>query len=228
MIGQPFMRKINKNTCLSTEYEEWLKELEAKGEDHLKYSSSKHTYYNDVKFALLHCQRGLCAYTEIELCEEDILTSDNWINGRYDFDKEAKQAAGQVEHFDESLKEKKGWLWSNLFVADSRVNVLKGRQKVDDILKPDSDDYDPKDRLEFDSELNVYIPSANKTPEEQARIKRMIKVLGLNYGHITRKRKSFIKTLKERIDNGTFKLEAYEGEAFPTALAFILSEKNAD
>jgi len=222
------MRKIDKSTCLSTKYEKWLKELEAKGKDHPTYSAG-HKYYNDVKFALLRCQRGLCAYTEIELCEEDILTSDNWTNGKYDFDKEATQASGHVEHFDESLKKKKGWLWSNLFMVDNHINTpVKGTQEVDDIMKPDADDYDPKDRLEFDSDLNTYIPNAKKTPEEQERIKTMIKVLGLNYGHVSRRRKSFIKKLKERIEDGTFKPEAYEGEAFPTALAFILSEKNAD
>jgi len=218
------MRKIDKSICLSTEYEKWLKALEAKGKNHPAYSSD-YKYYNDVKFALLQCQLGLCAYTEIELCEEDILTADNWTNGRYDFDKEATQASGHIEHFDPKLKSKKGWLLLNLFMVDNHINTpVKGTQEVDDIMKPDLDDYDPKDRLEFDSELNKYIPSANKTPEEQERIKKMIKVLGLNYGHISRKRKSFIKTLKERIETDTFKPEAYEGEPFPTALAFILEE----
>jgi len=222
------MRKIDKSILFSTVYKTWLEDLKANNKLHPSYDTYR-KYYNDVKFELLRCQLGLCAYTEIELCEEDILTAENWTNGRYDFDKEATQASGHIEHFDPKLKPKKGWLWTNLFMVDNHINTpVKGTQEVDDIMKPDADDYDPKDRLEFDSELNKYIPSANKTPEEQERIKKMVKVLGLNYGHISRKRKSFIKTLKERIETDTFKPEAYEGEPFPTALAFILSEKNID
>lgn len=218
------MRKIDKNIRFSTVYKAWLEDLEAKGKDHPNYPGNREFYY-DVKFELLRCQRGLCAYTEIELCEEDILTADNWTDGRYDYDEEATQASGHIEHFAPKLKPKKGWLWSNLFMVDNHINTpVKGSQEVDDIMKPDADDYDPKDRLEFDSELNTYLPNDSKTPEEQERIKKMIKVLGLNFGHVKRRRKSFIKKLKERIEDGTFKAEAYEGEAFPTAFDFVLEE----
>jgi len=219
------MRKIDKGIRFSTVYEKWLNELEKAGKDHPQYPGSRE-YYHDVKFELLRCQGGLCAYTEIELCEEDILSADNWTEGRYDFDKEATQASGHIEHFDPKLKTKKGWLWSNLFMVDNHTNTpVKGSQEVDNIMKPDLEDYDPKDRMEFDSELNMYIPNGNKTPEEQERIKRMIKVLGINFGHIKRRRGKFINKLKERIDDGMFKPETYEGEAFPTALTFILEEK---
>lgn len=218
------MRKIDKTIRFSTVYKTWLENLEANNELHPSYDTYR-KYYNDVKFELLRCQLGLCAYTEIELCEEDILTADNWTNGKYDYDAEATQASGHIEHFDPKLKPKKGWLWSNFFMVDNHINTpVKGSQEIDDIMKPDADDYDPKDRLEFDSELNTYIPSSKKTPEEQERIKKMIKVLGLNFGHIKRKRKSFINQLKDRIEDGTFKPEKYEGEPFPTAMAFILEE----
>lgn len=220
------MRKIDKSIRFSAVYEKWLNELEKDGKDHPTYSAN-HAYYNDVKFELLRCQDGLCAYTEIELCEEHILSADNWTDGRYDFDKEAKQASGHIEHFDPKLKAKKGWLWSNLFMVDDHINTaVKGRQEIDDIMKPDLEGYDPKDRMEFDSELNMYIPNGEKTPEEQERIKKMIKVLGINFGHIKRRRSAFINKLKERIEDGTFKPETYKGEAFPTALTFILDEKN--
>ncbi len=64
------MRKIDKSTILATEYASWIAELDSKHEDHPAYSSC-HKYYREVLVSLLHCQKGLCAYTEILIACSD-------------------------------------------------------------------------------------------------------------------------------------------------------------
>ena len=54
------MKKIDKSKILSEEYLNWMDESKR---DDLTYDSS-HKYIKDIKMNLLHCQNGLCAYTE--------------------------------------------------------------------------------------------------------------------------------------------------------------------
>ena len=75
------MRKIDKTKILSTEYKKWEEHFEKNNEPHSKYNSIDNKYYNDVVMNLLFCQKGLCAYTEIELCSPDVINEQNWKNG---------------------------------------------------------------------------------------------------------------------------------------------------
>jgi len=81
-----------------------------------------------------------------------------------------------LEHFNSSLKDKQGWLWSNFFVANEKVNrKLKGSKEVDTILKPDEPDYDPFFLMIYDVELHEFIPNADKlNTAKQKRVSDMI------------------------------------------------------
>jgi len=216
------MRKIDKTTNLSTKYKEWLDELEDAGENHPKYNSSNFKFYNDIKFDLLRCQKGLCAYTEMRLCPLEFLTEDYWENGKYKFEKGFTKPAGQLEHFDSELKTDKAWLWDNLFVSDSDANRDKSTAKIDKILKPDEPDYDPLQLLEFDFEKMVYIPNSKRKKEEQERIENMIKILGINFpGHVKPERERFVRSLLKEIDFGLFDKEEHLNNVFPTIVEMI-------
>lgn len=222
------MQKIDKSNNLSTIYKAWLDSKEAAGENHPKYehSKTKRDFYNDIKFDLLRCQNGLCAYTEMVLCDDSILTEDNWVDGKYNFIEGVTEGSGQLEHFDESLKPDKAWLWDNLFMADDRINKsVKGKKSVDYILKPDLDGYDPLDMMEFNIELNIYIANSNKTPDEKRRINEMIETLGINYpGHVWKTRKGFLTKILKEVKTGAFDIDDYENSPFPTVVRFITEQ----
>jgi len=175
------MRKIDKSQILSKEYETWLEEL--KGKEHPKYSS-KHKYYFDIKMSLLYCQKGLCAYSEKELCNPKFITLENWNEDRYkrELSREEKGSIkGDLEHFDESLKSKKAWLWENLFIVDTHINCrIKGQKSIKSILKPDSPNYDPYKYLDFDFETGRFIPNMSLSQQEIEDVLYMITTLGLN------------------------------------------------
>jgi glycogen debranching enzyme len=136
------MRKIDKTIILSKNYKKWLDNL---GNEHPKYNSSNNKYYIDIKMSLLYCQKGLCAYTEELLCDLDLITEDNWSEERYITELNNQNLTnGDLEHFDESLKEKQAWLWDNLFFVNGDINrKVKCSKAIQPILKPDSSDYDP-------------------------------------------------------------------------------------
>lgn len=221
------MRKIDKSIALSTEYKSWADGL---GEEHPPYNSSKHHYYTDIVMNLLHCQHGLCAYTEQQLCPSEYLTVEHWQNGRYVDQNTEKSYAGQLEHFDERLKHKENdpdtkkqdWLWSNLFVVDSDTNNRKGSKPIDYILKPDTDDYNPFDFLEYSDETHHYIPNPkirDEDPDKWQRIDKMIDILGLNFPNLVDKRKVKIPMALE------LGIRVIEPE-FPTAFQFVSRKQN--
>ncbi len=72
------MRKIDKSKILSTAYKKWVDKL---NKDNIKHPHSREPYYYDVVMNLLHCQKGVCAYTEMFLCNSELLTKDNWVDG---------------------------------------------------------------------------------------------------------------------------------------------------
>jgi len=191
------MRKIDKSNILSKEYKEWLDGLVDK--EHPEYNSSKFKYYNDIKMSLLYCQDGLCAYTEQLLCEDKYISIDNWNDDKYikELTEEDKHSIqGDLEHFDESLKSKKAWLWSNLFIVATHNNCrIKGTKAIKDILKPDSKNYDPYKYLDFDYETGIFTPNINLSKDEKEDVIYMIRILGLNC--ILNDRK---KQLKDWID----------------------------
>jgi hypothetical protein len=189
------MRKIDKTEILSTEYKKWEKELEKNKAKHPKYDSSvKEQFYNDVVMNLLFCQKGLCAYTEIQLCSQDSIQKTNWSDGKYK--STVKQNNGQLEHFDETLKSKKtdkvgkkDWLWSNFFMVDSDTNIRKGTKEVDYILKPDSEDYNEFVLLDYNIDTHQFIANLSLSDEKRKRINRMLnEVLGINFPNLYYKR----------------------------------------
>jgi len=197
------MKKINKAKILSKNYESFLKSLE--GKEHPQYDSSKNEYYLDIKMSLLHCQNGLCAYTEKYLCDPKFIDKENWDENKYNlvltkFDKDSIK--GDLEHFDESLKDKKAWLWDNLFIVDTHTNCrVKGRKSIKSILKPDSEDYDPYKYLEFDFETGVFSALSTLSIEEKKDVTYMIQILGLNCHNF--ERKELLNTFKELKELGS-------------------------
>lgn len=225
------MRKIDKQCLLSTAYKTWEENLENTQTPHPKYKSSNAKYYQDVRMQLYYCQDGLCAYTEIRLCDEDIYAKHHWKNGRYKSTNLTKQAQGQLDHFDENLKSKKGdtigkqdWLWDNFFMIDSEVNTrIKGSKPVDDILKPDSPTYSPFDLLEYD-EYHQFLPHRNLDHLTFERVKNMIEVLGLN--SIRRKREDYLLTTLNQLFSEDKKWDDFTPKQFPTA--FEMYKQNTD
>lgn len=216
------MRKIDKTLILATKYKEWEENFEEKGLPHDKYDSSNGDYYLDIVMNLLHCQKGLCAYTEIQLCGKEYLSLEKWEEGTY---KGVKANNGALEHFDESLKSKKkdivgkkDWLWANFFVIDSDTNTRKGAKTVDYILKPDTVDYEPFVYLEYDANIHHFVPNPTLSEAEKTRVRNMIEILGLNFPNIVDKRKISVNKRLREMDLGIY--EANEYEEFPTAFIF--------
>ena len=201
------MRKIDKSVILSKNYKEWLDSL---GEEHPKYNSSNNRYYTDIKMSLLYCQKGLCAYTEELLCDLDLITSDNWDEKEYITKLDNQNLInGDLEHFDESLKEKQAWLWDNLFFVNGDINrKVKCSKAIQTILKPDTPEYDPYRYLEFDYKRNLFIANRNLTEIEQDDIECMIRTLGLNSNGF--KRKYQINRLIKAFEFGLELEEPYE------------------
>ena len=202
------MRKIDKTIILSKKYKEWEGGLEA--DSHPEYNSSRNRYYHDIKMNLLHCQKGLCAYTEQLLCDKKYLDQTCWDDEKYTKtlsteDRHAIQ--GDLDHFDESLKVNNGWLWDNFFVAATHNNCrIKGSKEVKAILKPDSPNYDPYKYLTFDSEEGIFGANGALNDAEKQAVEYMIKTLGLNC--IADERKRQIKQWLDMSELG-IKVDAY-------------------
>lgn len=181
------MRKIDKTGILSTQYKNWLDQL---NRDKVKHPGQNRNYYIDVVMNLLYCQKGVCAYTEMIICNPELLTEDKWENGRYKYKKVDR--LGSLEHFNPRLKEDKYWEWDNLFAISLDINVKKGDKEVDDILKPDTPQYDPFKFLEYNEQTHLFAP--HRDIEDKAlieRIKRMIRVLQINHNTVCYERKTF-------------------------------------
>jgi 5-methylcytosine-specific restriction endonuclease McrA len=203
------MRRIDKTKCLSTKYNQWVNELNRSGERHPENSP----YYIDVVMNLLHCQAGVCAYTEMDLCDPGHIKIEKWLDGRYialkmmvDMDgnitySETKcskvETFGTLDHFNPKLKGGKFWNWDNLFVIHSKINTAKGAQEVDDILKPDLPGYDPFKLLAYNQRTHCFYAHPDRSEDERLRIYTMIKVLQLNYDFVLSQRKKFFNKLKK-------------------------------
>jgi hypothetical protein len=219
------MRKIDKTPIFSTIYKKWQDDLEAKNEPHPKYNSSIGEYYTDIAMNLFYCQNGLCAYTEVFLCPSDSFSIEKWSDGRYiPFTK--KPYKGQLEHWDESLKSKnadttgrKDWLWSNFFMAESDANRDKGVKTVSDLLKPDSDTYDPFTLLEYDTLSHEYSANTNLSTTQIKEIDDTIDTLGINHPKVVRHRKAVLDLCQ------TYGISSNILNEFPTAIAFLQKNK---
>jgi hypothetical protein len=181
------MRKIDKTKILASQYKKWLDRL---NRDKIKHPTQDRTYYNDVMMNLLHCQKGVCAYTEMIICNPELLKEENWENGKYKSKKVDR--LGSLDHFDPRLKKDKYWEWDNLFAISLDINVKKGTKEVDDILKPDSPRYNPFKLLEYNAITHLFGPHRGIEDRDlRERIKRMIKVLQLNHNTVCYHRKTF-------------------------------------
>jgi hypothetical protein len=223
------MRKIDKKCLLSTAYKAWEESIETSGQNHPKYNSSKGKYYLDIIMNLFHCQKGLCAYTEMHLCSPKYYIKDNWkkSTGKYlnrDHPNKPK-ARGQLEHFDRNKKENQAWLWDNLFMADSDVNTkIKSKNKVDSILKPDSANYDEFTLLEYDYSKHIFIPNTSLGKAKQVKIKKMIDTLGINFDPVIDLRRMHLDPIIQLIDFGAKTWTNIKIEQFPTAFEMIKRE----
>jgi hypothetical protein len=219
------MRKITKTCDLSTNYYNWEQALEAANENHPEYNSSKGEHYWDIVMNLFRCQKGLCAYTEMFICSPGYYASDKWdADGKYvnpDAPKKP-QTSGQLEHFDSALKDDKAWLWKNFFMAESNVNTkIKHMKEVDNILKPDEDEYDEFQLLEYDSTKHIFIANTNLGKAKQDRVNKMIGTLGLNFDPVKERRRMFFKDKLKMIEFNVYTWDNIEIEEFPTAFAMI-------
>lgn len=226
------MQKIDKTQILSKTYKDWEQGLESEKKRHPKYTSSKFRYYTDIVMNLFYCQKGLCAYTETELCISEYIAVDCWNNGRYINDK--PEFLGQLEHFDESLKSKsnntegrKDWLWDNFFMVVSDINTkVKRQQKVDYILKPDNENYNTFEVLDYDLKQHRFTANYanhNLSDDDKTRIERMIKILGLNFANIINKRKRLLEDVINKRKLNIAVSATSTGE-FPTAFQFLMKE----
>lgn len=187
------MRKIDKSKILSFKYKNWLDSINLKAEEHPKDSKFK----IDVKMNLYFCQKGVCAYTEIILCNPELLNENNWKNG--EFIKKDFKVFGDLEHFNPNLKKNKYWEWDNLFMVCHEVNNLKGIQSVDEYydFKPDSLKYDPFKVFDYDFDTHTFIPKISiKNEKKRNNIKNLIKLLSINHDMVIYKRETFFNELK--------------------------------
>ncbi len=217
------MKKINKACNLSSEYHAWQKQFEDSKENHPKYTSSNGKYYYDIIMNLFHCQKGLCAYTEVILCTENFFSDVNWSENRYTLPNNTIPTfSGQLDHFDPTLKENKAWLWDNFFMVDPTVNAKsKNSKNVDPILKPDSPDYDEFTLLEYNTKLHVFVAKTTLPDVKQAKINEMILILGINHDPIRYQRSIYLRLLSDPVQKG---LETWDNiviEQFPTAVEML-------
>jgi hypothetical protein len=217
------MRKIDKSKILSQAYKTWEASL---GEVHPLYDT-QHTFYKDVVMNLFHCQNGLCAYTEMILCEEAFYRENHWKEGRYAEPK--PKFFGDLEHFDSTLKKSRGWLWDNLLMAHTNINRDKSNKQVFDILKPDRADYDPYKVLAYSLLTHEFVSNEEQlTPEEQRQVDDMIELLGINHPTVVSERRSKLNQAHRAIYD--YRVETWETflaehKAFPTALYHLKSIK---
>ncbi len=131
------------------------------------------------------------------LFDPNDLSPDKWANGKFP---EKFKFFGQLEHYDQSLKKSKGYLWSNLFVAHSDINTKnKGSKKVNYILKPDLDNYDPFFLLQYDFKSHYFIPNVERDENLQIKILEDINVLGLNFQPVVQHRRKKLNSLIESV-----------------------------
>ncbi len=160
----------------------------------------------------------------MRLCQPEAFSPEYWKDGRYAV--KAPEFFGHLEHFDEALKERKPWLWSNLFMVDSDVNTkVKGKQVADSILKPDSDSYDAFRLLEYDMQTHFFIANTDLPEDERQRITVMIDTLGINFGQVKDRRRKCLTRQLKMIEFGLADWDESPDE-FVTAFAMCKRDQN--
>lgn len=188
-LNDSTMRKIDKSELLATKYKKWLDDLATKGKNHPKYNSSDFKYYYDIVANLVWLQAGLCAYSEKQLQDHRKCGPEHWIDGRFN----KFPFGGQLDHYDSTLKTKKGWDWDNFFLADSDLNMKHKREnRPHGVLKPDMPDFDPNTYLEYKLPEHIFVPNRNLDFETQEKVLHDLTCLGLNFEPIIDTRKSYL------------------------------------
>lgn len=157
------------------------------------------------------------------LCTPTLFEAHKWVKGRYVIvDDEKPPIRGQLEHFDSRLKDNRGWLWSNFFMVDSDTNTkVKNIRSVDDILKPDSPDYDPFTKLQYNLATHLFIPHTSLDAPIKSRIKDMLVTLGINYEPVRDLRRQYLMPKLKEIKFGIATWKTAEIEQFPTAFEMV-------
>jgi len=202
------MRKIDKSKILATAFENDLKIFVAENGKHPHYEKDdtfKRKHYTSVFFNLLACQKGLCVYTEALIASEDLLFDEFWENGIFKKEIQTKTLDGDIEHFNPDLKENQGWEWSNLFLCSTHINrKIKGRNKVDDVFKPDNPNYEPTKYMTFNFKTQLFVPLPKIEDENKElfeKVKNMISSLGINSETIKSRRTEMLLRMKTDIQN---------------------------
>jgi len=214
------MRKIDKtNTAIiASKYKNWL---DKQGE----HDGSYNYYYDDIVMNLFRCQKGVCAYTEMFICPQQLYSDVNWTKGRFKISDASEYKRtdhlGELDHFNPDDKLVRYWNWDNLFMVDAKINAIKSNKKVIDYLKPDLPSYHPDTYFEYDEITNRYIPNTSiddiKTIEEIAYM--IDEVLCLNHGVVKIERRNYIKSLQQKLTLGE---RLPEIDQFFTAVSWVL------
>lgn len=218
------MQKIDKDytKILTINYKKWVDALEAMGK---KHPLSK-TYYDGIVMDLYRCQKGVCAYTERFLCPPSLYEARHWTDkGVYQIEDPEEftrtDHAGELEHFDPTLKENQYWLWDNLFMIDARVNGLKSDTSVVAYLKPDSLEYTTEQWLDYDEQTHRFVPNTELDEEKAKEVQYMIDhVFYLNHGVIRIDRQEYVEKIKMK---KTF-LQPYKIDRYFTAIKVCLED----
>lgn len=196
------MRKIDKSKILAKEYKAWIDAYDTENKDHPVYNSSSNKYYYDILVNLLFCQGGLCAYTEIMICDMERCGETKFSKeGVYQKGNESESGFfAQLDHFDSSLKKTKGWSWDNFFAVYDKINTRKNDKEIFGFMKPDNPDYAPQKYLEYDFDKHIFYPRIDIQDDKmREEIGKMISSLGLNYGSVIDKRRNVLSPLVEQL-----------------------------
>ncbi len=184
------MKRINKVLELATKYREWHDRLSF--DNHPKYYP-QHKHYRSIVANLLHVQGGLCAYTEVSLCKPALVAPDRWEGGEY---KGKLETFGHLDHYNPNLKPRNGWLWSNFFVIHACINTKTKLRAVPRVLKPDNDNFEINDYLDYDFSESIFIIKPQINDEKlRADLLHDIKCLGLNHPSIEHQRREFLSPI---------------------------------
>ena len=215
------MQKIKKELSLAKVYKSWLDGLSKDNKDHPEYKSATRFYY-DVVANLLWVQKGLCAYTEMYLVDLKHVNPKEWKKGRFN----KFEFLGHLDHYDSSLKSKKGWEWNNFFVVHSDVNVKrKGSKKVNGILKPDEGQFSPFYFLQYDFKTHCFVPNSEREFDLQRKILEDINVLGLNFRPIIDYRREYLMPIIDDVLIGKSTLNEARTKLFQFYTSFEMIVK---
>jgi hypothetical protein len=225
------MRKINKICNLSTNYLTWSATTKAV---YGSVSSGNKQHYADALMQLLHCQNGLCAYTEQRIAPAHTYDIQHWDSGSYKivayekFKEDGILNKPSLDHFDASLKKTKGWDWDNFLSVEGNANSKKLELAVDPRLKPDAPSYNFEDWFSYDVDTHRFRPKVGLSETDKKIVEDAIKVLGIN-SVCDDRRKCFAPHIEDvQLGIKTWAWILTRIEEYPTAAGFVSKVPIAD